>query len=66
MKDGSADEKTMRSFSEDIYNESQRMIRLVNDILKLSKLDEESITMEKEEISMAEICLAVIDRKSVV
>lgn len=60
MKDGSADEKTMRSFSEDIYNESQRLIRLVNDILKLSKLDEESITMEKEEISMAEICLAVI------
>ena len=56
MKDGSADEKTMRSFSEDIYNESQRMIRLVNDILKLSKLDEESITMEKEEVCVEEIC----------
>ena len=47
MKSGSADDKTMLSFSEDIYNEAQRLILLVNDILKLSKLDEESITMEK-------------------
>ena len=56
MKSGNADEKTMRSFSEDIYRETQRMIELVNDILKLSKLDEESITMEKEEINLEEIC----------
>lgn len=60
MKSGSVDEKTMRNFSQDIYNESQRMILLVNDILKLSKLDEESITMEKEEICMEEICRDVI------
>ena len=60
MKSGSADEKTMRSFSEDIYNEAQRLILLVNDILKLSKLDEESITMEKEEICIDEICLDTI------
>lgn len=37
----------MLSFSEDIYNEAQRLILLVNDILKLSKLEEESITMKK-------------------
>lgn len=60
MKSGSVDEETMRNFSEDIYTESQRMILLVNDILKLSKLDEESITMEKEEICMEEICHGVI------
>lgn len=60
MKDGSVDKKTMRSFSQDIYNESQRMILLVNDILKLSKLDEESITMEKEEICLEEICRDII------
>ena len=60
MKSGSVDEKTMRNFSQDIYNESQRMILLVNDILKLSKLDEESITMEKEEICIEEICRDVI------
>ena len=57
---GSADEKTMLSFSEDIYNEAQRLILLVNDILKLSKLDEESITMEKEEICIEEICTETI------
>lgn len=60
MKSGSADEKTMLNFSEDIYNEAQRLIILVNDILKLSKLDEESITMEKEEISIEETCLDTI------
>lgn len=60
MKSGSADEKTMLNFSEDIYNEAQRLILLVNDILKLSKLDEESITMEKEEICIEETCLDTI------
>ncbi len=60
MKSGSADKKTMLNFSEDIYNEAQRLILLVNDILKLSKLDEESITMEKEEICIDEICLDTI------
>ena len=60
MKSGSVDEKTMRTFSQDIYNESQRLILLVNDILKLSKLDEESITMGKEEICIEEICRDVI------
>ena len=60
MKSGSVDEEKMRNFSEDIYTESQRMILLVNDILKLSKLDEDSITMEKEEICMEEICRGAI------
>ena len=60
MKSGSADDKTMLSFSEDIYNEAQRLILLVNDILKLSKLDEESITMEKEEICIEETCAETI------
>lgn len=60
MKSGSADDKTMLSFSEDIYNEAQRLILLVNDILKLSKLDEESITMKKEEICIEETCAETI------
>lgn len=65
MKSGSADEKTMRSFSEDIYNEAQRLILLVNDILKLSKLDEESITMEKEEICIDESLKSYAEKKNV-
>lgn len=60
MKSGLVDLETMKNFSEDIYNESQRMILLVNDILKLSKLDEESISIEKENIDIEETCLNLI------
>ena len=49
---GLVDTKTVTDFSSTIYDESQRMINLVNDIIKLSKLDEQSITDTKEEVSL--------------
>lgn len=52
LKNGGTDEKTTKDFAETIYEESQRMISLVNDIIKLSKLDEKSIGMEKEPMSL--------------
>lgn len=55
LKNGGTDEKTTKDFAETIYEESQRMISLVNDIIKLSKLDEKSISMEKEPLSLLEI-----------
>ncbi len=63
MKSGGIDLNTMREFACDIYNESQRLIALVNDIIKLSRLDEQSVTMEKERIDLyetaAKICRAL-------
>ncbi|MGL5435120.1 MAG: ATP-binding protein [Lachnospiraceae bacterium] len=41
MKDGLVQPEDMRRFSENIYLEAQRMITLVGDIIKLSRLDEE-------------------------
>ncbi len=55
LKQGGTDENTTKDFAGTIYEESQRMITLVNDIIKLSKLDEKSISMEKEAISLKEI-----------
>lgn len=55
LKNGGTDEKTTKDFAETIYEESQRMIILVNDIIKLSKLDEKSISMEKEPLKLLEI-----------
>ena len=52
LKNGGTDEKTTKDFASTIYEESQRMISLVNDIIKLSKLDEKSIGMEKEPIEL--------------
>lgn len=52
LKNGGTDEKTTKDFAGTIYEESQRMISLVNDIIKLSKLDEKSISLEKEPIEL--------------
>lgn len=55
LAQGETDKKTAKDFAATIYDESQRMITLVNDIIKLSKLDEKSIVMEKEPLSLLEI-----------
>lgn len=55
LRQGGIDEKTARDFAGTIYDESQRMISLVNDIIKLSKLDEKSISLEKEGLSLREV-----------
>ncbi|MDD7458403.1 MAG: ATP-binding protein [Treponema sp.] len=60
LKAGGVDEETTKDFASSIYEESQRMITLVNDIIRLSKLDEKSISLEKEPISLRSMCLDVI------
>ena len=61
LKNGGTDEKTTKDFASTIYDESQRMISLVNDIIKLSKLDEKSISMEKESLSLREVAREAIE-----
>ena len=61
LKQGGIDDQTTRDFAGSIFDESQRMIALVNDIIKLSKLDEKSISMEKEVISLREITRDAIE-----
>lgn len=72
LKNGGTDEQTTKDFANTIYEETQRMISLVNDIIKLSKLDEKSISQEKEEINLTELSkeiittlLPVADKKNV-
>lgn len=61
LKQGVADEKTSSDFAARIYDESQRMISLVNYIIKLSKLDEKSVSLEKEFLSLREITREAMD-----
>lgn len=56
LKKGGTDEQLTQDFASTIYNESQRMISLVNDIIKLSRLDEKAIHLEKELLSLKKIC----------
>lgn len=61
LMQGGTDPKITMDFSKTIYDEAQRMTTLVNDIIKLSKLDEKSIAMEKEALSLRTICREVIE-----
>ncbi len=51
-----------RRFSERIFKESQRLISLVNDIIKISQLDEGASFCEKESIELSELVLDIFDR----
>lgn len=62
MKSGMVDREDMIVFSERIYKEASRMITLIDDIIKLSKLDEDSVEVEREEVDLFELCQDIVDR----
>lgn len=62
MKEGDVSEEHVIDFSKSIYDEAQRLITLVNDIIKLSELDEQSISFESEPVDLYELSREVIDR----
>lgn len=61
MAQGLVEEKKMREFSMDIYKESQRTITLVDDIIKLSKLDEGGIDPEWKEVDLYKLSEEIIE-----
>lgn len=62
MKSGMVNREDMIAFSERIYNEASRMITLIDDIIKLSKLDEDNMEVEREDVDLYELARDVIDR----
>ncbi len=62
MKNGDIPNETVTDFSKSIYDESQRLISLVNDIIKISELDEKSISLESESVDLYELSKEIIDR----
>ena len=62
MKAGGVPKEDVADFSESIYDEAQRLITLVNDIIRLSELDGESISFEKESVDLYELSEEVIGR----
>ena len=55
MAEGVVEEGKVQEFSRDIYRESQRLIVLIDDIIKLSKLDEEAVGPERESVDLYEL-----------
>ncbi|MCI5898460.1 MAG: ATP-binding protein [Anaerovoracaceae bacterium] len=61
IRDGLVSEKDIRPFAGRIYNEAQRLIVLVGDIIKLSRLDEGNLEIPKEAIDLHQVCRQTLE-----
>ena len=61
IKNGIVDDKDVKTFAGKIYDEARRLIHLVEDIIKLSQLDEEEQTVEFTQIDLYEISKSVVN-----
>ena len=59
---GNVEEEISRDFSKSIHDETGRMIALVNDILKLSQLDEGGLDYRREYVDLLELGNTVAER----
>lgn len=62
MKNGMVEGNDVPRFAGKIYDEAQRLIQMVQDIIKLSKLDEKQTAMEKESVDLEALVLDVVKR----
>ena len=61
MSEGVVTGDKVQEFSRDIYKESQRLIALVDDIIKLSRLDEDAVEPEWENVDLYALSADVLD-----
>ncbi|MBR3033038.1 MAG: two-component sensor histidine kinase [Clostridiales bacterium] len=61
MSSGVVSEDKVQEFSKDIYKESQRLIALIDDIIKLSRLDENSDEPERADVDIYDLSAEVLD-----
>ena len=62
MKNGDVAGETVVDFSKSIYCEAQRLISLVNDIIKISELDEGNFLAENERVDLYDLAGEIIER----
>ncbi len=64
---GMADEKDTRRFANEIHRSSDRLLTLINDIIKLSELDEKDQIFEVEQVNLymaAKNCIDMMDMQA--
>ncbi len=64
LADGIVRPEDVPGFAKDIHAQAQRMIRLVEDILRLSQLDAGAITMKKEPVDLCGIVRQVVQEQT--
>lgn len=62
MQSGMVKAEDVQGFASDIYKEAQRLIALVEDIIRLSQLDEGAVNMEREDVDLYQLSLEVVKR----
>lgn len=65
MQSGMVPQEDIPHFAGNIYKESQRLITLVEDIMKVSQLDENNVTKEKELVNLAETARAEVTEQRI-
>lgn len=61
MANGAVPPERVKEFSSDIHKEAQRLIALVNDIIKLSKLDENAVVPDWSDVDLLELSNDIAD-----
>ena len=62
MKSGVVAQKDVMDFSQSIYDEAQRLIHMVEDIIRLSELDETELHRETGPIDLCDFCRREVER----
>ena len=62
MKSGVVAQKDVMDFSQGIYDEAQRLIHMVEDIIRLSELDETELHRETGPIDLYDFCRREVER----
>lgn len=62
IKSGIVKEQDIIKFSEVIYSEAGRLIELIEDIIKVSKLDEDNVQLEETSINVNDILYNIVKR----
>ena len=62
MKSGVVAQKDVMDFSQSIYDEAQRLIHMVEDIIRLSELDETELHRETGPIDLCDLCRREVER----
>ena len=60
LRSGMVREEDVAHFADNIYRESQRMITLVSDIIRLSQLEEQKAPVPRERVDLHAVCEEVI------
>ena len=62
MKNGIVKEKDITNFADRMHKEASRLIKLVNDIINISRLDEGYVDIEKEDVDLFEMSREISSR----